>query len=92
MDPDGDRLTKLAEQAILLAAGVAELALDNAVSAVKGSFRVMRRRDLRELVTESHQDLVARGELALNRHVQTPVPHMELLARYAVAQHRGGDA
>jgi hypothetical protein len=92
MNSDGDRATKVAEQAILLAAGLAELALDNAVSAAKSVFSIMRRRDLREMVTEGHDDLVTRGELALNRHVQTPVPHMELLARHAVAQHRGGDA
>ncbi|MES4890516.1 polyprenyl synthetase [Streptomyces sp. NPDC096012] len=81
----------LDEQAVLLVAGVADLAvstLGSALSTVRG---LLRRSDTAELAAQAEHELLARGRLALDRCAAVPPAHLEILARHALA-HRGTDA
>ncbi|MFF8095116.1 polyprenyl synthetase [Streptomyces sp. NPDC016675] len=71
------------DQAVLVVAGLADLAvstLGSAVGAVRG---LLRRSDTADLVREAEQDLQARGRLALERCTNVPPAHLEVLARHA---------
>ncbi|MFE4669219.1 hypothetical protein ACFRI7_28960 [Streptomyces sp. NPDC056716] len=70
-------------QALLLAAGLADLAvstLGTALGTVRG---LLRRSDGAELAEQAERDLLARGRLALDRYTAAPPPHLEILARNA---------
>ncbi|MGW1934390.1 polyprenyl synthetase [Streptomyces sp. NPDC001919] len=74
------------EQAVLLAAGLADIAagaLGSALGAVRG---LARRSDAAELVAEAERDLTARGRLVLDRYASAPPAHLEVLARHALAR------
>ncbi|MGW8066296.1 polyprenyl synthetase [Streptomyces ziwulingensis] len=80
-------------QALLVVAGLADLAvstLGTAAGAVRG---LLRRSDTADLVREAEQDLQARGRLALDRCTNVPPAHLEVLARHALARRAadGGD-
>ncbi|MER5865189.1 polyprenyl synthetase [Kitasatospora sp. NPDC002040] len=76
------------EDLVYAVAGLADLALSR-VERGAGLLRgLLRRDDLGELAREGHQDLKARGELALKRHA-VPEAHMEQLARIAAARLSG---
>lgn len=69
------------DQAVLVVAGLADLAvstLGSAVGAVRG---LLRRSDTADLVREAEQDLQARGRLALERCTNVPPAHLEVLAQ-----------
>ncbi|UKY48525.1 polyprenyl synthetase [Streptomyces inhibens] len=73
-------------QAMLLAAGLADLAvstLGSAFGAVRG---LLRRSDAAELAAEAEQDLVARGRLVLDRYASAPPAHLEVLAQHVLAR------
>ncbi|WP_318211781.1 MULTISPECIES: polyprenyl synthetase [unclassified Streptomyces] len=77
------------EQAVLLVAGLADLAvgtLGSALGAVRG---LARRSDTAELVAEAERDLTARGRLVLDRYAAAPPAHLEVLARHALARRVG---
>ncbi|WP_282792894.1 polyprenyl synthetase [Streptomyces sp. CC224B] len=79
------------EQALLLAAGLADLAvstLGSALSTVRG---LLRRSDTAELAAEAERDLRARGRLVLDRYAAVPPAHLEVLARHASARRAAGD-
>ncbi|WP_309057906.1 polyprenyl synthetase [Streptomyces sp.] len=80
------------EQAVLVAAGLAHLAvsaLGTALGTVRG---LLRRSDATELAAQAEQDLTARGRLVLDRYAAAPPPHLEVLARHALAaRERTGD-
>lgn len=74
------------EQAVLLVAGMADLAvstLDSALTAVRG---LLRRSDATELAAQAEHDLMARGRLALDRYASVPPAHLEILARHTLAR------
>lgn len=75
---------------MLLAAGLAELAVSTAGAALSSVRRLLRRSDTAELAAEAEQDLIARGRLALDRYAGAPLAHLEVLARQVIAQ-RSGD-
>ncbi|MFF7178139.1 polyprenyl synthetase [Streptomyces sp. NPDC008121] len=80
------RRAGLDEQAVLLAAGLADLAvstLGTALGTVRG---LLRRSDAAELAAEAEHDLVARGRLVLDRYASAPPAHLEVLARHALAR------
>ncbi|MGW2615127.1 polyprenyl synthetase [Streptomyces sp. NPDC001500] len=80
-----------AEQAVLLAAGLTDLAvstLGSALGAVRG---LLRRSDAAELAAQAEHDLAARGRLALDRYAAVPPAHLEILARRARALRSLGD-
>jgi hypothetical protein len=84
------RDTRPDEQALLLVAGLADLAvstLGSALGAVRG---LLRRSDTADLVADAERDLVARGRLAVDRYAALPPAHLEVLARHVVAR-RAGD-
>jgi hypothetical protein len=90
MAQDTGRRGGLDEQAVLLAAGVADLAVSTLGSAVTALRGLLRRSDTAELASAAEQDLVARGRLALDRCTNVPPAHLEVLARHARV-HRGAD-
>jgi hypothetical protein len=67
-------------------AGLADLALSGAGSALRGLRGLLSRSDLAELAKDGQDDLKARGRLAVQRHASLPEPHLESLARQAAAR------
>ncbi|MEU6067584.1 polyprenyl synthetase [Streptomyces sp. NPDC047082] len=81
----------LDEQAVLLVAGLADLAvstLGSAVGAVRG---LLRRSDPADLAAQAEHDLAARGRLVVDRYVAIPPAHLEVLARHALARKTAAD-
>ncbi|MFJ5264698.1 polyprenyl synthetase [Streptomyces sp. NPDC088387] len=79
------------EQMVLLAAGLADLAvstLDTALGTVRS---LLRRSDVAELVGQAEHDLRARGRLVLDRYASAPPAHLEILARQAAARRPAHD-
>lgn len=79
------------EQAVLLVAGLADLAastLGSALGTVRG---LLRRSDTAQLVEDAEQDLRARGRLALDRYAAVPPAHLEVLAQHVLSR-RGASA
>jgi hypothetical protein len=74
--------------AVLIAAGVADLALSGIGAALRGVRGLLGRSDLTELALDGQQEMKARGRLAIQRYTSVPEPHMELLAQ-RVAGRRG---
>ena len=79
------------DQALLLVAGLADLAvstLGSALGAVRG---LLRRSDTAELAAEARHDLTARGRLALDRYAAVPPARLEILARHVQARQAADD-
>ncbi|MET9734402.1 polyprenyl synthetase [Streptomyces sp. NPDC006458] len=89
MGGDMTRRDGLDEQAVLVVAGLAELAVSTVGTALGTVRGLLLRPDRSELAAEARQDLAARGRLALDRYAAAP-PHLEVLARHALTR-RGGD-
>ncbi|MEV5956045.1 polyprenyl synthetase [Streptomyces sp. NPDC051987] len=81
----------LDEQAVLLAAGLANLAVST-VGTAFGTLRgLLRRADAGELAAEAEHDLTARGRLVLDRYAAVPPAHLEILARHTLARRTAAD-
>ncbi|KAA8883825.1 polyprenyl synthetase [Nocardia colli] len=80
------------EDAVLLAAGLADLALSRIGPVLDRAFGLLRRSDLPGLAGAAETDLKARGRLALDRNALVPQAHMELLAQRVVARKSGSGA
>jgi hypothetical protein len=76
----------LDEQAVLLVAGMADLAVSTLGSALTTVHGLLRRSDATELAAQAEHDLVARGRLALDRYASVPPAHLEILARHSLAR------
>lgn len=86
MSKGSDHPGSRGEDAVLLAAGLAELALSR-VSPLVGRVRgLLRRSDLVTLAGEADTDLKARGRLALDRYATVPPAHLEILAQRVTAR------
>lgn len=86
MTREAGRRGGLDEQAVLVVAGLTDLAvstLGSAVGAVRG---LLRRSDAAELAAQAENDLAARGRLVLDRYAAVPPAHLEVLARHALAR------
>lgn len=81
----------LDEQAVLVAAGLADLAVSAAGTAFGTVRGLLRRSDHGELAAQAGQDLAARGRLALDRYTTAPPAHLEILAQRALARRAGDD-
>ncbi|WP_369189722.1 polyprenyl synthetase [Streptomyces sp. R08] len=90
-----ERREGLDERALLLAAGLAELAVSTVGSAVGSALGAVRglllRSDAGELAGEAERDLAARGRLVLDRYTGLPPAHLETLARLALARQAAAD-
>ncbi|MGW6316481.1 polyprenyl synthetase [Streptomyces sp. NPDC055099] len=86
-----DRRGGLDGQAVLLAAGLADLAVSTLGSALGTVRGMLRRSDTAELATEAERELLARGRLVLDRYATVPPPHLEKLARQALARRAADD-
>ncbi|AIV32337.1 polyprenyl synthetase [Streptomyces sp. MPA0124] len=82
--PDGG------DRAVLLVAGLAELAVSTIGSAVGGLRGLLGRSDTTDLLREAEQDLRARGRLALDRCAHVPPAHLEVLAQHVNARRSAG--
>ena len=81
----------LDEQAVLLVAGVADLAVSTLGSALGTVRGLLRRSDVADLAADAEQDLMARGRIALDRYATVPPAHLEILARHALSRRAAGD-
>ncbi|WP_405705458.1 polyprenyl synthetase [Streptomyces xanthophaeus] len=88
MTHDEGRRPGLAEDAVALVAGLADLAFSGLSSAVDGVSGLLRRADLAELLADGQEETKARGRLLLDRHTVTAPAHLEILARTVTARSR----
>jgi hypothetical protein len=86
MTQEAGRGGGLEGQALLLAAGLADLAVSTLGSALGTVRGLLRRSDAAELAAEAEHDLMARGRLVLDRYEAVPPAHLEILARHALAR------
>nr|WP_203675133.1 MULTISPECIES: polyprenyl synthetase [unclassified Streptomyces] len=78
----------MAQDAVALAAGLADLTFSGLSSAVGGLCGLLRRADLAELLADGQEETKARGRLLLDRHAATAPAHLEILARTLTARSR----
>jgi hypothetical protein len=78
-------------QALLLATGLADLAVSTLGSALGTVRGLLRRSDAAELAAEAEHELMARGRLVLDRYAAMPPAHLEILARHALARKTADD-
>lgn len=76
---------------MLLAAGLADLALSHVGPVVGRVWGLLRRSDLAALAGEADTDLKARGRLALDRYATVPPAHLEILAQRVVERRSSSD-
>ncbi|MEV0784465.1 polyprenyl synthetase [Streptomyces sp. NPDC050423] len=76
-------------QAVLLIAGLTDLAVSTLGSALGTVRGLLRRSDAAELAAEAERDLTARGRPVLDRYVALPPAHLEILARRALDRQAG---
>ncbi|MFJ9041193.1 polyprenyl synthetase [Streptomyces sp. NPDC102406] len=91
MTRGAERRGGVEEHAILLVAGLADLAVSavgTGLSTVRG---LLRRSDTADLAAAAEDDLVARGRLVLDRYAAVPEAHLEILARHARARRAADD-
>ncbi|MEE4540503.1 polyprenyl synthetase [Streptomyces sp. V4-01] len=86
MSQQAGRRAGLDGQAVLLVAGLADLAATTLGSGLATVRWLLRRSDAADLAADAEQDLVARGRLALDRYAAVPPAHLEILARHARTQ------
>ncbi|MET7680537.1 polyprenyl synthetase [Streptomyces sp. NPDC005423] len=98
MTHDSVRHTGADERAVLLVAGLADLAVSTVgtalgtVGTALGTVRgLLRRSDTADLAADAERDLVARGRLVLDRCTAVPPAHLEILARHALARRAADD-
>lgn len=92
MTQDAGRRGGLDERAVLLAAGLADLAVSTLGSVLGAARGLLRRSDGAELAAEAEHDLLSRGRLVLDRRTAAvPPAHLEILARHALARRATGD-
>ncbi|WNF00910.1 polyprenyl synthetase [Streptomyces luomodiensis] len=90
MAGDTGRRGGLDGQAVLLVAGLADVAVSTLGSAVGTVRGLLRRSDTAQLAADAERDLMARGRLALDRYAAVPPAHLEVLAQHVLAR-RAGD-
>ena len=91
MTQEAGRREGLDGQALLLAAGLADLAVSTVGSALGTVRGLLRRSDAAELAAEAEHELVARGRLVLDRYAAVPPAHLEILAQRVLARKAAGD-
>lgn len=91
MTREAGRRAGLDEQAVLLVAGLADVAVSTLGSAVGTLRGLLRRSDSAELAAQAENELMARGRLALDRYAAVPPAHLEILARHAQARKAADD-
>ncbi|WP_405932941.1 polyprenyl synthetase [Streptomyces sp. NBC_00827] len=91
MTQEAGRRGGLDGQTLLVAVGLADLAVSTVGSALGTVRGLLRRSDAAELAAEAENQLVARGRLVLDRYADVPPAHLEILARRALARKAAGD-
>lgn len=82
MDAESPRRGRAGEAARLLA-GLADLGLEQAEHLVRGIRGALQRDDCADLAADARTDLLARGDVVVNRLAPAAESHMEALARIA---------
>ena len=80
-----DRAGAVARDAVRLLAGLADLGLEAAETAVRRARGVLGRSDLPEMASDLHREVKAHGDVVLDRVAPPAEAHMEALARRAAA-------
>ncbi|WP_371551641.1 polyprenyl synthetase [Streptomyces sp. NBC_00554] len=91
MTQEAGRRGGLDGQTLLVAVGLADLAVSTVGSALGTVRGLLRRSDAAELAAEAENELVARGRLVLDRYADVPPAHLEILARRALARKAAGE-
>ena len=86
---DGSTRVEWEREGIQLLAGVIDLGLEQVEGALHWLRGLLGRSDLGALAGDGHEDLRARGELALRRCAPSAESHFEALARHAAATRAG---
>ncbi|MEV0221497.1 polyprenyl synthetase [Streptomyces sp. NPDC050704] len=86
MTRETGRRGALDERAVLVVAGLADVAVSSLGSVIGAARGLLRRSDAAELAGDVEEDLAARGRLVLDRHTGPPPAHLELLARHVTAR------
>ncbi|MET7454351.1 polyprenyl synthetase [Streptomyces sp. NPDC005574] len=86
MARDTGRAEGIDERAVLVVAGLADLAVSTLGSAVGTLRGLLRRSDAADLAAEAERDLRARGRLVLDRYATVPPAHLEVLARHVLSR------
>lgn len=76
-------------EAVLLAAGAADLAADRVGGVLARGRALLGRADTAQLAEDGRDELRARGRLVLDRFA-VPPPYLEVVARNRAAAHAGG--
>ncbi|WP_344570737.1 polyprenyl synthetase [Streptomyces axinellae] len=92
MTQEAERHAGADGRALLLAAGLADLAVSTAGSALGTVRGLLRRSDAAELAADAERELLARGRLVRDRYAALPPAHLEILAQQALAQKSADDA
>lgn len=74
------------EQVLLIAAGLAELAVSTAGSTMGTLRQLLCRSDGPELIRDAQRDLMARGRVMLDRVTPAAPAHLEILAGHVKAR------
>jgi hypothetical protein len=72
-------------EAVLLAAGLADVVADGLGSIVARGRAVLGRSDVAELADQGHQEVRARGQVVLDRFAVAPA-YLEVVARHVAAR------
>lgn len=91
MTQEAGRRGGLDGQTLLVAVGLADLAVSTVGSALGTVRGLLRRSDATELAAEAENELVARGRLVLDRYAAVPPAHLEILAQRSLARKAAGD-
>ncbi|MER5218347.1 polyprenyl synthetase [Streptomyces sp. NPDC002838] len=91
MTREAGRRNGLDQKAVLLVAGLADLAVGTLGSALGTVRGLLRRSDTAELAAEAENELMARGRVVLDRYAAVPPAHLEILARHALARKAADD-
>jgi hypothetical protein len=78
--------------AVLVVAGLADLAFSGIGAVLRRGQELLGRSDLADLAQDGRDDVKARGRLALQRYVTLPESHMELIAQRVAARRGESDA
>ncbi|PKV82838.1 polyprenyl synthetase [Streptomyces sp. TLI_146] len=91
MTGDTGRHRGFDETTVLLAVGLADLAVSTVGSALGTVWSALHRSDAAELAADAEHELLARGRLVMDRYAAAPPAHLEVLAQRALARRAGND-
>ncbi|WP_424531926.1 hypothetical protein ACOZ38_17800 [Sphaerisporangium viridialbum] len=84
--------TDAGERVLYTVAGLADLVATRLNAQARILRGLLGRADLKELILQAQNDLMARGDLVMKRRTDGSVPHLELLAQRAISRQKRANA